>query len=136
MSAYHHGVQLRIADGHNTQRKEQTTMNSEQKILYHSTFHGCNPGFNKLLTDVQDLGPLVFVSPDKSCVMTINGSYLNIFLWDNMRREYVAQECRSDGSIESMYDMTLRQIDQFAKESYVWFMKSWFDIDIDIHTLP
>jgi hypothetical protein len=110
-------------------------MNTQQKILYRSHYHGVNPGFNKFLQDIQDLGPCVFVHPNKSCVMTINGSYLNIFLWDNMSREYVCHEARSDGSIESMYDLTLRQIDQFCKESYVWFMKSWFDIDVDISTL-
>lgn len=110
-------------------------MNTEQKLLYRSTYHGASPGFNKLLTAIQDLGPCVFVSPDKSCVMTINGSYLNIFLWDNMRREYVCQEVRSDGSIKSMYDLTLREIDQFAKKSYVWFMESWFGVTIDITTL-
>lgn len=111
-------------------------MTPEQKLLYRSRYtRNINSGFDKFIQDIQDLGPCVFVSPDKSCVMTINGSYLNIFLWDNMRREYVCQECRSDGSIPSMYDLTLRQIDQFAKESYAWFMQSWFDITIDPSTL-
>ena len=110
-------------------------MNTEQRILYRSKFHGCNPGFNKLLTDMQDLGPIVFISPDKSVLMTLNGSYLNIFMWDNMSREYVCHECSSRSDVASNYDLTLRQIDQWAKEQYIYFMQSWFDITIDPSTL-
>lgn len=111
-------------------------MNTQQRILYRSRYtRNFDNGFDKFLQDMQDLGPCVFISPDKSVVMTLNGSYLNIFVWDNVRNEYTCHECSSRSDVTSNYELTLYQIDQWTKEQYVYFMRSWFDIVIDPNTL-
>lgn len=115
-----------------------TRFNEKEQMLRNSRFDGSHYALSALgvlLANIRDYGSVVFVSPNFDVVITINGAYLNIWQWESNHREYTAREVRSHAKYDSLRDMTVKEAEQWAKESYVWFMQSWFDITVDPSTL-
>lgn len=82
------------------------------------------PSARNLLQDTRNYGPVVFVAPDFQRYVSVNGSYLLIWEWDDKHGRFDNVDAQSRDSGESNYRLTLDAIDQWAREFYAQYMES------------
>lgn len=113
-------------------------MNTEQQILQDSQYDGDafrTKALTQLIEVYEQTGPIVFISPNRSVVVSVTGLYFNLYTWNRRKNTYECQEVQGTDGYTSWYDASLRDLQNAAKELYIYFMQSWFDITIDPNTL-